>query len=92
MCQQQTFCRTTYATCKPVTSACRAYWSLKTADQWLSLRLDFIGACLVVLVALLAVAERNNLSASLAALSLSEVGMHHCHETTSKLGHCSWPF
>ena len=62
-------------------SACRAYWSLKTADQWLSLRLDFIGACLVVLVALLAVAERNNLSASLAALSLSEVGMHHCFET-----------
>eukprot|EP00891_Asterochloris_glomerata_P006803 jgi/Astpho2/6803/e_gw1.00103.48.1_t len=51
----------------------RAYWSLKTADQWLSLRLDFIGACLVVLVALLAVANRNSLSASLAALSLSEI-------------------
>ena len=61
--------------------SCRAYWSLKTADQWLSLRLDFIGACLVVLVALLAVANRNSLSASLAALSLSEVGMHQCFET-----------
>ena len=77
-------CCTTHATCKPELSPCRAYWSLKTADQWLSLRLDFIGACLVVLVALLAVAERNNLSASLAALSLSEVGTHHCPETILK--------
>lgn len=54
---------------------CRAYWTLKTADQWLSLRLDFIGASLILLTAMLAIANRNNISPAIAALSLSQV----CH-------------
>ncbi|KAL3154179.1 hypothetical protein ABBQ32_013696 [Trebouxia sp. C0010 RCD-2024] len=50
----------------------RAYWTLKTADQWLSLRLDFIGACLILLTAILAIANRNNINPAIAALSLSQ--------------------
>ena len=53
----------------------RAYWTLKTADQWLSLRLDFIGSCLILLTAMLAISERNHISPSIAALSLSQVGL-----------------
>ena len=53
----------------------RAYWTLKTADQWLSLRLDFIGASLILLTAMLAIANRNHISPAIAALSLSQV----CH-------------
>ena len=52
---------------------CRAYWTLKTADQWLSLRLDFIGSMLILLTAILAIAERNHISPAIAALSLSQV-------------------
>ncbi|KAL0031798.1 hypothetical protein WJX79_007928 [Trebouxia sp. C0005] len=51
----------------------RAYWTLKTADQWLSLRLDFIGSMLILLTAILAIAERNHISPAIAALSLSQV-------------------
>jgi ABC-type multidrug transport system fused ATPase/permease subunit len=51
----------------------KAYWALKTADQWLSLRLDVIGSSLIFLTAILAVANRRNISPALAALSLSEV-------------------
>ena len=52
---------------------CRAYFSLKMADQWLSWRLDVIASFLVLIVALLAVSERGTLSPSLTALTLSQV-------------------
>ena len=48
------------------------------ADQWLSWRLDCIAACLILIVAMLAISQRNNLSPSLTALSLTEVNMHAC--------------
>jgi ABC-type multidrug transport system fused ATPase/permease subunit len=51
----------------------RAYFSLRMADQWLSWRLDCIAACLILIVAMLAISQRNNLSPSLTALSLTEV-------------------
>ena len=63
----------------------RAYWTLKTADQWLSLRLDFIGSCLILLTAMLAIAERNHISPSIAALSLSQVSPH-----CITLVECTW--
>jgi hypothetical protein len=55
---------------------CRAYFSLRMADQWLSWRLDCIAACLILIVAMLAISQRNNLSPSLTALSLTEVNTH----------------
>ena len=61
---------------------CRAYWTLKTADQWLSLRLDFIGSMLILLTAILAIAERNHISPAIAALSLSQVYTLACFWTT----------
>lgn len=51
----------------------KAYFSLRMADQWLSWRLDCIAACLILIVAMLAIAQRDHLSASLTALSLTEV-------------------
>lgn len=51
----------------------RAYFNLRMADQWLSWRLDCISSCLILLVGMLAIAQRRNLSPSLTALSLSEV-------------------
>ena len=69
----------------------RAYWTLKTADQWLSLRLDFIGSCLILLTAMLAISERNHISPSIAALSLSQVGLFrsfnglHCLQGSARL-------
>lgn len=51
----------------------RAYFNLRMADQWLSWRLDCISACLILVVAMLAISQRNTLSPSLTALSLSEV-------------------
>ena len=43
------------------------------ADQWLSWRLDCISACLILVVAMLAISQRRTLSPSLTALSLTEV-------------------
>jgi len=51
----------------------RAYFSLRMADQWLSWRLDCISSCLILVVAMLAIAQRKNISPSLTALSLTEV-------------------
>ncbi|KAK9823537.1 hypothetical protein WJX72_003514 [[Myrmecia] bisecta] len=51
----------------------RAYWGLRMAEQWLSMRLDLIGATLVLLAAGLAVAARNRVAAVLLALGLAEV-------------------
>lgn len=64
-------CGSTMSACS--TCICRAYFSLRMADQWLSWRLDCIAACLILIVAMLAIAQRNHLSASLTALSLTEV-------------------
>jgi len=50
----------------------RAFFALKSADQWLSLRLEVVGAGLVTLTAVLAIAGKGKLSPSLAALALSE--------------------
>lgn len=50
----------------------RAYFTSRMANEWLSLRLDLIGACIVFLSAVLAIVNRNVISASLAALTLSE--------------------
>lgn len=50
----------------------RAYFTVRMANEWLSLRLDVIGACIVFLTATLAIARRDMLTASLAALTLSE--------------------
>ncbi|KAK9823870.1 hypothetical protein WJX72_006059 [[Myrmecia] bisecta] len=51
----------------------KAYWALRTAEQWLSLRLDLIGSLLILITAILAIANRDHIGAGLAALSLSEV-------------------
>lgn len=50
----------------------RAYFTVRMANEWLSMRLDCIGACIVFLTAVLAIVERDSMSASLAALTLSE--------------------
>ena len=50
----------------------RAFFALKNADQWLSLRLEVVGAGLVTLTALLSIAGKGRLTPSLAALALSE--------------------
>jgi len=50
----------------------RAYFTSRMANEWLSLRLDIIGACIVFLTAVLAIVNRDVISASLAALTLSE--------------------
>ena len=50
----------------------RAYFTLKKANEWLAMRLDIIGACIVFLTAILAITRRDLVSVSLAALTLSE--------------------
>ena len=50
----------------------RAYYAVRTADMWLSLRLECVSASLVCLVAVVAISTRGRLSPSLAALALSE--------------------
>jgi ABC-type multidrug transport system fused ATPase/permease subunit len=50
----------------------RAYFSARMANEWLAMRLDLVGACIVFLVAVLAIARRDIITASLAALTLSE--------------------
>jgi ABC-type multidrug transport system fused ATPase/permease subunit len=50
----------------------RAYFTCRMANEWLSMRLDFIGACIVFLTAALAIVRRDLLTASLAALTMSE--------------------
>ena len=50
----------------------RAYFTVRMANEWLSMRLDVIGACIVFLTAALAIIRRDVISASLAALTLSE--------------------
>lgn len=50
----------------------RAYFTLRMANEWLAMRLDAIGAIIVFLTAVLAIVKRDTISASLAALTLSE--------------------
>ncbi|KAL4852933.1 Multidrug resistance-associated protein 1 [Chlorella vulgaris] len=50
----------------------RAYFTARMANEWLSMRLDAIGACVVLGAAMLAIISRNTLSPSLAALTISE--------------------
>ena len=49
-----------------------AFFSLRSADQWLSLRLELCGSGIVLLAAVLSIAVRRRIPASLAALSLTE--------------------
>jgi ABC-type multidrug transport system fused ATPase/permease subunit len=49
-----------------------AFFSLRSADQWLSLRLELCGSGIVLLAAVLSLAARRRIPASLAALSLTE--------------------
>jgi ABC-type multidrug transport system fused ATPase/permease subunit len=50
----------------------RAYFTARMANEWLSLRLDAIGACIVFLTAALSIARRGSISPSLAAMTLQE--------------------
>ncbi|KAL6776048.1 hypothetical protein ACKKBG_A19595 [Auxenochlorella protothecoides x Auxenochlorella symbiontica] len=50
----------------------RAYWCLSMANEWLSLRLDFMGAIIVFLVAILSIVNRNSINVALMALTLSQ--------------------
>lgn len=50
----------------------RAYFTSRMANEWLSMRLDCIGACVVLGTALLAIIKRGDISPSLAALTISE--------------------
>lgn len=50
----------------------RAYFCVRMANEWLSGRLDIIGACVVFLTAILSIVRRDVITASLAALTLSE--------------------
>lgn len=50
----------------------RAYFCVRMANEWLSLRLDVIGATVVFLTAILSIVRRDTISAALAALTLSE--------------------
>lgn len=43
----------------------RAYWCLSMANEWLSLRLDFMGAIIVFLVAILSIVNRNSINVAL---------------------------
>ncbi|PSC67462.1 hypothetical protein C2E20_8853 [Micractinium conductrix] len=49
-----------------------AYFTSRMANEWLSMRLDCIGALVVLGTALLAIIRRGDLSPSLAALTMSE--------------------
>jgi ABC-type multidrug transport system fused ATPase/permease subunit len=49
-----------------------AFFSVRSSEQWLSLRLEVLSACLVCLVAALATATAGRIPPSLAALALSE--------------------
>jgi ABC-type multidrug transport system fused ATPase/permease subunit len=49
-----------------------AYFTARMANEWLSMRLDAIGACVVLGAALLAIIRRDDLDPSLAALTMSE--------------------
>ena len=51
----------------------RAYFASRMANEWLSLRLDTLGACIVFLTAILSIVNRNSIPSALAALTLSEV-------------------
>ncbi len=52
---------------------CRAYFALRMADQWLSWRLDMIASFLILIVALLAISQRDHINPSLTAVSLTQV-------------------
>ena len=51
----------------------RAYFALRMADQWLSWRLDMIASFLILIVALLAISQRDHINPSLTAVSLTQV-------------------
>ena len=56
-----------------VSCNCRAYFALRMADQWLSWRLDMIASFLILIVAILAISERDHINPSLTAVSLTQV-------------------
>ena len=59
-------------------SARRAFYAMHTADQWLALALDTIGALLSFLVSMLVVGLKGQLGASKSALVLERVRPRHC--------------
>jgi ABC-type multidrug transport system fused ATPase/permease subunit len=58
----------------------RAYWVYQTANRWLGLRLELLGAVVVSLASLFCVVERENIDAGAAGLSLT-----YALQTTSLL-------
>ena len=56
----------------------RAFYAMNTADQWLSLALDGIGALLSFLVSMLVVGLKGQLGASKSALVLERVRPRQC--------------
>ena len=48
------------------------------ADQWLSWRLDMIASFLILIVALLAISQRDHINPSLTAVSLTQVMVCTC--------------
>lgn len=50
----------------------QAYWTLKHADEWLSVRLELIGASITFLAAVLGVANAENLNSALIGLAITE--------------------
>ena len=56
-----------------IRKACRAFYAMHTADQWLALALDTIGALLSFLVSMLVVGLKGQLGASKSALVLERV-------------------
>lgn len=50
----------------------QAYWTLKHADEWLSVRLELIGASITFLAAVLGVANADNLNSALIGLAITE--------------------
>ncbi len=58
------------------------------ADQWLSWRLDMIASFLILIVALLAISQRDHINPSLTAVSLTQVPRGCCHARRSVRSHC----
>nr|XP_058971200.1 multidrug resistance-associated protein 1-like [Pocillopora verrucosa] len=66
--QQQRFIRDNY---RKLDENQEAHYLAVTADRWLSLRLEFIGNCLILFAALFAVISREKISGGLVGLSVT---------------------
>lgn len=62
----------TYCLCYVWCSNRRAYMSMMALQRWLGLRIELIANMLILVVALICIAQRGVLPAALAALALSQ--------------------